>query len=48
MSIIKENQDKVKWSWLSSNPSIFKKIYNNDDKAIIQKTLEIILIKSKS
>ena len=48
IELLKENQDKVKWSWLSSNPSIFKKIYNNDDKAIIQKTLEIILIKSKS
>ena len=46
--LLKENRDKINWCWLSSNPSIFKKIYNNDDKLIIQKTLEIILIKSKS
>ena len=44
MSIIKENKDKINWCWLSSNPSIFKKVYNNDDKKIIQKTLEIILL----
>ena len=45
LSLLKENPDKINWSWLSSNPSIFKKVYNNDDKLIIQKSIEIILIK---
>jgi hypothetical protein len=30
---------------LSSNPSIFKKVYDNDIKNLIKKTIEIILIK---
>ena len=42
IELLKENPDKINWCWLSSNPSIFKKVYNNDDKIIIQKTLEII------
>ncbi len=41
---LKENQDKINWYWMSYNPSIFKEVYNDENKKLIQKVLEIILI----
>ena len=45
IELLKENQDKINWKYLMENPSIFKIYDYKEHINIIQKTLEIILIK---
>jgi hypothetical protein len=43
IELLKENQDKINWNELSSNPSIFILDNNENIKLKIQKVVEIIL-----
>jgi hypothetical protein len=45
IELLKENQDKFNWKYLMENPSIFKIFDYKEHINIIQKTLQIILIK---